>query len=158
MVDSNFMDYFSYTRRYCNGHYNSFRIYDATGSSNLEELKHLLNKTIMIRRIKGDVSSEFDSNFDSKKRECVIVQDITFLQSMKDEFDGYSSQLADMKKFDSKNEQLLSWYQHTAEIKVEAACCFLEKLLSVNSDKILAFAHHRVMMDALGLRNILIAR
>lgn len=144
ILDGSIAGYSAFTLRYCAGYTNSFG-YNATGSSNLEELKHLLNKTVMVRRVKDEVFSELDS----KKRQCVIVQDINITQATKDDFEEYSQLLVDKEKVDARDKILLSWYQHTAEIKQEAACSFLEKLLSMNNDKILAFAHHKVMMNAL---------
>jgi len=51
-----FGDYYGFTARYCNGHTNDkFGFWDATGSSNLNELNARLNSSCMFRRVKKDI-------------------------------------------------------------------------------------------------------
>lgn len=52
-----FPSFFSYGKRYCNGHETRFG-WDFSGASNLEELDHKLRTTIMIRRMKEQVLKE----------------------------------------------------------------------------------------------------
>jgi SWI/SNF-related matrix-associated actin-dependent regulator 1 of chromatin subfamily A len=50
-------NFFSYAKRYANGHNNGWG-WDFTGASNLEELQTKLRSTIMVRRLKKDVLTE----------------------------------------------------------------------------------------------------
>lgn len=147
IIDKNFATYMQFTERYCNGMQTRFG-WNATGSSNLEELNILLKKKFLIRRIKSDVFLELSA----KNRELVILDKCKYEGSLKwvDQMEEFRNEYIDAEnsKKDSENI-LMKWYQITSMVKIDGVCKFIKKYLNENDGKILVFAHHREMMSAL---------
>jgi SWI/SNF-related matrix-associated actin-dependent regulator 1 of chromatin subfamily A len=120
--------------------------YNATGSSNLEELDILLRKTVMIRRIKSDVYSELGE----KTRYLVTLENFDVPEEYLSEMNHFNSQFnsSSMKK---NNEMLLlNWYQETAKVKAAPCLVYIENFLKKNKDeKVLIFAHHVYMINSI---------
>jgi SWI/SNF-related matrix-associated actin-dependent regulator 1 of chromatin subfamily A len=49
----------------------------------------------------------------------------------------------------AKDQILIQWYHTTAGLKAKAACAYIENLLKKTDEKILAFAHHGIMINAI---------
>ena len=125
--------------RYCNATQNRFG-FDYSGSSNLQELKLLLESKIMIRRLKTEVLQELPD----KQRQLVILDPsmVKVSKDLKSQAQAFVSA--------SKREQrsaLLSYYSTTAEAKSKGVCEYISDMLE-SGRKFIVFAHHLVMLDA----------
>lgn len=142
-----FPKFFEYGKRYCNGR-KVGHWYDYKGSSNLEELNYLLNKTFMLRRIKECVLNELPNKF----RRHVILN----LDHSKNE---NKSAFSENKNLDENNknssgniieinDNIMSLYQEAGKLKaskvIEYLSCLIEKQL-----KFVVFAHHEYMIGQL---------
>lgn len=145
ILDKSFTNYHQYAVRYCEGKQTHFG-FDATGSSNMGELEIVLKKKFLIRRIKSDVFDELQN----KLRECITLHNLSLTEEEQENMEGFKSQMADQIENPSPKDQvLIQWYHSTAQLKAKAACIYLENLLKKTNERILAFAHHGVMMNAL---------
>nr|XP_014348934.1 PREDICTED: SWI/SNF-related matrix-associated actin-dependent regulator of chromatin subfamily A-like protein 1 [Latimeria chalumnae] len=130
--------------RYCNAKQLPWG-WDYSGSSNLNELKLLLEKSIMIRRLKSDVLSQLPT----KQRKMVVVAPERMNAKTKAALEaaamemtkGYKSKL-------QKREALLEFYNRTAEAKIRAITEYIMDLLESGREKFLVFAHHKLVLDA----------
>uniref|UniRef100_T1GHL0 SWI/SNF-related matrix-associated actin-dependent regulator of chromatin subfamily A-like protein 1 n=1 Tax=Megaselia scalaris TaxID=36166 RepID=T1GHL0_MEGSC len=118
MLDSFFMNYQTYTTRYCEGKRTCYG-WEANGQSNLKELKIVLEKKFMIRRVKSDVIT-----LEQKTRETVTLNHDLIWSN------------------DSDKEDL------ETKIKVKAVCAYLKGLVK-EKKKFIVFAHHNVMINAI---------
>lgn len=116
IIDPKFADYFSFTKRYCLGHKNSFG-WNANGSSNLEELNFILTRSFMIRRLKSEVS-----DLGNKTRQVIELNrlklDSDASKEMKEFASRYQRSTLGNKK-DGK-EILIHWFNKTAALKADA--------------------------------------
>ncbi|KAL1109987.1 hypothetical protein AAG570_014066 [Ranatra chinensis] len=136
-----FKDMMEFGVRYCEGKQDRFG-WNFNGSSNLDELRILLEEKIMIRRLKTDVLDQLPS----KIRQVVILSDdnIDNTKTMS----VYAKKLnQDSIKGTEKRSTLLSYFAETGKSKIKAICLHIEKLLEQNK-KFLCFAHHRDVLDA----------
>jgi len=111
IIDKNMPTYNQFTTRYCNGHQTNYG-WDATGASNMEELKILLSHKFMIRRKKSEVQTMLLD----KKRELVTLLNIEQSNEDIEEFEAKY----DANKDGQDNDMLLQWYQATAKLKASA--------------------------------------
>ncbi|CAN8003353.1 unnamed protein product [Ixodes pacificus] len=131
-----------YGIRYCNGKVTQWG-WDYSGSSNMQELQLLLEKSIMIRRLKSDVLSQLPA----KQRQVVVLDPLTIkttdkvLQHMAKEMQNESIQGM------QRRGVLLTYFRETGLHKCKAICKYLEDLLE-SDQKFLCFAHHQVVIDA----------
>ncbi|KAG7227483.1 hypothetical protein INR49_005297 [Caranx melampygus] len=113
--------------RYCDAKQMAWG-WDYSGSSNLGELKLLLEECLMLRRLKSDVLCQLPG----KQRKVVT-------------------------KIEEK-EALLVFYNHTAEAKLQAIMEYITDMLECGRDKFLVFAHHKLVLDhitsELGKKNV----
>lgn len=131
-----------YGIRYCNGKVTQWG-WDYSGSSNMQELQLLLEKSIMIRRLKSDVLSQLPA----KQRQVVVLDPSTVKT--------HDKVLKHMAK-EMQNEQiqgmqrrgvLLTYFRETGLHKSKAICKYVEDLLE-SDQKFLCFAHHHCVIDA----------
>uniref|UniRef100_A0A672JLD9 SWI/SNF-related matrix-associated actin-dependent regulator of chromatin subfamily A-like protein 1 n=1 Tax=Salarias fasciatus TaxID=181472 RepID=A0A672JLD9_SALFA len=119
--------------------------WDYSGSSNLAELKLLLEECLMLRRLKSDVLSQLPA----KQRKVVTVTVDAVSARMKDALSAAAKQLSQGQK-----EALLVFYSHTAEAKLE----YITDMLESGREKFLVFAHHKLVLDhvsrELGKKNV----
>ncbi|XP_039499895.1 SWI/SNF-related matrix-associated actin-dependent regulator of chromatin subfamily A-like protein 1 [Drosophila santomea] len=144
MVDSKFMNFMEFTSRYCDGKQSTFG-WDASGQSNLEELKVILNLKYMLRRTKMEVLPQLAE----KNRETVVLDPalVWTNDETKDTLDAFNKELK-TSKGRAMEEILLRFYARTAEVKSRAVCAYIKTLVK-EKKKFIIFAHHRVMMDAI---------
>ncbi|KAH8261845.1 hypothetical protein KR038_003597 [Drosophila bunnanda] len=144
LVDGKFMNFMEFTTRYCDGKQSTFG-WDASGQSNLEELKVMLTLKYMLRRTKTEVLPQLAD----KNRETVVLDPslVWTNEETKDSLNAFSRELK-TSKGKASEEILLRFYARTAEVKTRAVCAYVKTLLKENK-KFIIFAHHRVMMDAI---------
>ncbi|KAM4697925.1 SWI/SNF-related matrix-associated actin-dependent regulator of chromatin subfamily A-like protein 1 [Rhinophrynus dorsalis] len=118
--------------------------WDYSGSSNLNELKLLLEESIMIRRLKSEVLSQLPA----KQRKMVVVAPEGINAKTKAALAAAAKEMA--KGFKSKmqeKEALLLFYNRTAEAKMRSVIEYILDLLESGREKFLVFAHHKLVLD-----------
>lgn len=140
--------------RYCDAKQNTWG-WDYSGSSNLGELKLLLEECLMLRRLKSDVLSQLPA----KQRKVVTVTIDGINTSTKAALSAAAKALT--KSYGKKNkekEALLIFYGHTAEAKLQAIMEYITDMLECGREKFLVFAHHKLVLDhitsELGKKNV----
>ncbi|XP_048129266.1 SWI/SNF-related matrix-associated actin-dependent regulator of chromatin subfamily A-like protein 1 isoform X1 [Rhodamnia argentea] len=140
-----------YGQRYCKG--GIFGVYQ--GTSNHEELHHLMKATVMIRRLKKEVLSELPvkrrqqvflnlADKDMKKINALFCE----LKVIKERIKACTSKEdAESLKFSEKN-LISKIYTDSAEAKIPAVLDYLETVVEAGC-KFLIFAHHQPMIDAI---------
>ncbi|ETE72328.1 SWI/SNF-related matrix-associated actin-dependent regulator of chromatin subfamily A-like protein 1, partial [Ophiophagus hannah] len=131
--------------RYCDAKQGPWG-WDYSGSSNLGELKLLLEETVMIRRLKSDVLSQLPA----KQRKMVVVTPEGINTRTKAELAAAAKEMT--KGFKSKQEQkeaLIVFYNKTSEAKIHCILEYILDLLESGRQKFLVFAHHKLILDAI---------
>ncbi|KAL7991821.1 hypothetical protein Chor_016077 [Crotalus horridus] len=139
-----FPQFHAFGVRYCDAKQRPWG-WDYSGSSNLKELKLLLEETIMIRRLKSDVLSQLPA----KQRKMVVVTPERINTRTKAELAAAAKEMA--RVFKSKQEQkdaLIIFYNKTAEAKIHCILEYILDLLESGRQKFLVFAHHKLILDA----------
>uniref|UniRef100_A0AAX7U147 SWI/SNF-related matrix-associated actin-dependent regulator of chromatin subfamily A-like protein 1 n=1 Tax=Astatotilapia calliptera TaxID=8154 RepID=A0AAX7U147_ASTCA len=140
--------------RYCDARQMTWG-WDYTGSSNLGELKLLLEECLMLRRLKSEVLSQLPA----KQRKVVTVTIDGINTRTKAALSAAAKQLAKghRNKMEEK-EALLVFYNHTAEAKLQAIMEYIIDMLECGREKFLVFAHHKLVLDhittELGKKNV----
>ncbi|XP_022051842.1 SWI/SNF-related matrix-associated actin-dependent regulator of chromatin subfamily A-like protein 1 isoform X2 [Acanthochromis polyacanthus] len=118
--------------------------WDYSGSSNLGELKLLLEECLMLRRLKSDVLSQLPS----KQRKVVTVTIDGINTRLKAALSAAAKELAKghRSKLEEK-EALLVFYNHTADAKLQAIMEYIIDMLECGREKFLVFAHHKLVLD-----------
>ncbi|ORX87504.1 hypothetical protein BCR32DRAFT_264267 [Anaeromyces robustus] len=144
--------------RYCDAKETKFG-WDFTGSSNLSELKLLLERTVMIRRLKKDVLMELPP----KVRQCIMIEipkksmkelDKLLLESKSIDASmnkyRYSSDNTTKQKLELQKKSLLvKLYSETARAKIPSVQEYIGELYN-NSDKnFIVFAHHQELLNGI---------
>ncbi|NWI13932.1 SMAL1 protein, partial [Crypturellus soui] len=140
-----FPQFHSFGLRYCDAKKMPWG-WDYSGSSNLTELKILLEEAIMIRRLKSDVLSQLPA----KQRKMVVVAPEGINAKTKAVLADAAKKMA--KGYDSKQQEkeaLLLFYNRTAEAKIHSVVEYILELLESGKDKFLVFAHHKIVLDAI---------
>lgn len=133
--------------RYCDGKKVTFGAsgkshFDFQGSSNMDELRLLMLKRFMIRRMKSQVLTQLPS----KQRQMVIL-DPSLVKSKSKEMQS-QARLMTQKNL-SKSEKrgiLLEWFHSTANAKSQAVQDYVKDLVE-NGRKFICFAHHNTMLN-----------
>uniref|UniRef100_A0A8C4YF82 SWI/SNF-related matrix-associated actin-dependent regulator of chromatin subfamily A-like protein 1 n=1 Tax=Gopherus evgoodei TaxID=1825980 RepID=A0A8C4YF82_9SAUR len=140
-----FPQFHSFGLRYCDAKKMPWG-WDYSGSSNLGELKLLLEESVMIRRLKSDVLSQLPA----KQRKMVVVAPEGMNAKTKAELAATAKEMA--KGYRSKQkekEALLLFYNRTAEAKIRSVIEYILDLLESGRDKFLVFAHHKIVLNAI---------
>ncbi|XP_013816257.2 SWI/SNF-related matrix-associated actin-dependent regulator of chromatin subfamily A-like protein 1 isoform X1 [Apteryx mantelli] len=140
-----FPQFHSFGLRYCDAKKMPWG-WDYSGSSNLTELKVLLEESIMIRRLKSDVLSQLPA----KQRKMVVVAPEGINAKTKAVLAAAAKKIA--KGYASKQQEkeaLLLFYNRTAEAKIHSVIEYILELLESGKDKFLVFAHHKIVLDAI---------
>ncbi|XP_071603861.1 SWI/SNF-related matrix-associated actin-dependent regulator of chromatin subfamily A-like protein 1 isoform X2 [Heliangelus exortis] len=140
-----FPQFHSFGLRYCDARKMPWG-WDYSGSSNLTELKILLEESIMIRRLKSDVLSQLPA----KQRKMVVVAPEGISAKTKAALAAEAKKMA--KGYGSKQQEkeaLLLFYNRTAEAKIHSVVEYILELLESRNDKFLVFAHHKIVLDAI---------
>ncbi|TMS06428.1 SWI/SNF-related matrix-associated actin-dependent regulator of chromatin subfamily A-like protein 1 [Larimichthys crocea] len=118
--------------------------WDYSGSSNLGELKLLLEECLMLRRLKSDVLSQLPA----KQRKVVTITIDGVNTRTKAALSAAAKQLAKGKSNKKEEkEALLVFYNHTAEAKLQAIMEYITDMLEGGREKFLVFAHHKLVLD-----------
>ncbi|XP_078117856.1 SWI/SNF-related matrix-associated actin-dependent regulator of chromatin subfamily A-like protein 1 isoform X1 [Sander vitreus] len=118
--------------------------WDYSGSSNLGELKLLLEECLMLRRLKCDVLSQLPA----KQRKVVTVTIDGINTRVKAALSAAAKQLASQNSNKrEEKEALLVFYNHTAEAKLQAIMEYITDMLECGREKFLVFAHHKLVLD-----------
>ncbi|XP_032859804.2 SWI/SNF-related matrix-associated actin-dependent regulator of chromatin subfamily A-like protein 1 isoform X2 [Tyto alba] len=140
-----FPQFHSFGLRYCDARKMPWG-WDYSGSSNLTELKILLEEVIMIRRLKSDVLSQLPA----KQRKMVVVAPEAISAKTKAVLAAEAKKMA--KGYGGKQQEkeaLLLFYSRTAEAKIHSVVEYILELLESGNDKFLVFAHHKIVLDAI---------
>ncbi|NXP19138.1 SMAL1 protein, partial [Scytalopus superciliaris] len=139
-----FPQFHSFGLRYCDAKKMPWG-WDYSGSSNLTELKILLEESIMIRRLKSDVLSQLPA----KQRKMVVVAPEGISAKTKAVLEAEAKKMA--KGYPSKQQEkeaLLVFFTRTAEAKIRSVLEYILELLESGNNKFLVFAHHKIMLDS----------
>jgi len=152
--EKEFGTYSAYTKRYCNARRGRFG-WDVTGCSNAQELHSKLAK-VMVRRLKRDVLSQLPR----KRRQLVAVEAVD--KKALDESKKACSSLGDASRAIANASNEDAWekrgekqvalgdaWQKSGLAKASAVAAYALDLLQNQGTKILVFAHHKAVMDAL---------
>ncbi|NWI88419.1 SMAL1 protein, partial [Pitta sordida] len=139
-----FPQFHSFGLRYCDARKMPWG-WDYSGSSNLNELKILLEESIMIRRLKSDVLSQLPA----KQRKMVVVAPEGISAKTKSALEAEAKKMAKgYKSKQQEKEALLVFFSRTAEAKIHSVVEYILELLESGNNKFLVFAHHKIMLDA----------
>ncbi|XP_028992553.1 SWI/SNF-related matrix-associated actin-dependent regulator of chromatin subfamily A-like protein 1 isoform X2 [Betta splendens] len=132
-----------FAMRYCDAKQNVWG-WDYSGSSNLGELKLLLEECLMLRRLKSDVLSQLPD----KQRKVVTITIDGINTRTKAALSAAAKDLAKghRNKVEEK-EALLVFYNYTAEAKLQAIMEYITDMLEAGREKFLVFAHHKLVLD-----------
>ena len=131
--------------RYCDGRKMEFgqgkSVYDFSGHSNMTELKLLMEKRFMIRRLKSEVLTQLPS----KMREMIIL-DPSLVKSKSKVMQDKALSMSQITNKSKEHALLLEWFHLTCDAKAKAVCEYVKDLLE-SDKKFLIFAHHQVSYD-----------
>ncbi|XP_075385129.1 SWI/SNF-related matrix-associated actin-dependent regulator of chromatin subfamily A-like protein 1 [Tenrec ecaudatus] len=120
--------------------------WDYSGSSNLGELKLLLEEAVMLRRLKSDVLAQLPA----KQRKMVVVIPGRISARTRAALDAAAKEITTQQKTkQQQKEALLLLFHHTAEAKIPSVIEYILDLLESGKEKFLVFAHHKVVLDAI---------
>uniref|UniRef100_A0A8V5FQB3 SWI/SNF-related matrix-associated actin-dependent regulator of chromatin subfamily A-like protein 1 n=1 Tax=Melopsittacus undulatus TaxID=13146 RepID=A0A8V5FQB3_MELUD len=140
-----FPQFQSFGLRYCDAKKMPWG-WDYSGSSNLTELKILLEESIMIRRLKSDVLSQLPA----KQRKMVVVAPEKMSAKTKAVLAAEAKMMTKgYKSKQQEKEALLIFYSSTAEAKIHSVIEYVLDLLESGNNKFLVFAHHKIVLDAI---------
>jgi len=140
----------SFQKRYCGLRYNGFG-WDYSGASHLGELNYILQKTIMIRRLKKDVLKdlpdklysfvpiELDNEKEYKEAEENVVK---WLQKEK----------GDEAALRAKNAETFAKFTELKKLSVKGKLTQSIEWISdflLSGDKLVVFAHHHFVIDTI---------
>lgn len=149
-----FPKYGEFTERYCNAHHSRWG-WDVSGSSNLEELHTLMRGTCLIRRKKDDVLTQLPP----KQRQVIWVEvkpslqrEIQRAQKELQEVEAMASHAgADQDNTTLQNAVRAAsqkLYKLSGAGKLDAVQDYIKDLVA-GDVKLIVFAHHREILDAL---------
>ena len=145
----------AFAKRYCDAKMGPFG-WDVTGMSNEEELQVVL-KFCMLRRLKKDVLTDLPP----KRREEIMVplkdSELKQIQPGFDELRNISIRIfssppgtKETRDLMFQRKQLVSaLFRQTATIKTNIVREYLKSVLPELQDKVIVFAHHKIMLDAI---------
>ncbi|XP_074047514.1 SWI/SNF-related matrix-associated actin-dependent regulator of chromatin subfamily A-like protein 1 [Macrotis lagotis] len=140
-----FPQFHDFALRYCDARKLHWG-WDYSGSSNLRELKLILEETIMLRRLKSDVLSQLPS----KQRKMVVVAPGQMDAKTRAVLVAAAKEMTTEKKNKrQQKEALLLFFNRTAEAKIQPASEYILDLLESGREKLLVFAHHKIVLDAI---------
>ncbi|XP_074255157.1 SWI/SNF-related matrix-associated actin-dependent regulator of chromatin subfamily A-like protein 1 isoform X2 [Saimiri boliviensis] len=118
--------------------------WDYSGSSNLGELKLLLEEAVMLRRLKSDVLSQLPA----KQRKIVVVAPGRISATARAALNAAAKEMTKDKTKQQQKEALILFFNRTAEAKIPSVIEYIMDLLESGKEKFLVFAHHKVVLDA----------
>ncbi|KAM9248881.1 SWI/SNF-related matrix-associated actin-dependent regulator of chromatin subfamily A-like protein 1 isoform 4-T7 [Dugong dugon] len=140
-----FPQFHAFGLRYCDAKRQPWG-WDYSGSSNLNELKLLLEEAIMLRRLKSDVLSQLPA----KQRKMVVVAPGRISARARAALDAVAKEMITKDKTKKQQkEALFLFFRRTAETKIPSVIEYILDLLESGKEKFLVFAHHKVVLDAI---------
>ncbi|XP_029789738.1 SWI/SNF-related matrix-associated actin-dependent regulator of chromatin subfamily A-like protein 1 isoform X2 [Suricata suricatta] len=140
-----FPQFHAFGLRYCDAKRQPWG-WDYSGSSNLGELKLLLEEAVMLRRLKSDVLAQLPA----KQRKMVVVAPGRISTKARAALDAAAKEMTTHEKTKwQQKEALLLFFNRTAEAKIPCVIEYVLDLLESGREKFLVFAHHKVVLDAL---------
>ncbi|XP_008053749.1 SWI/SNF-related matrix-associated actin-dependent regulator of chromatin subfamily A-like protein 1, partial [Carlito syrichta] len=140
-----FPQFHAFGLRYCNAKRMPWG-WDYSGSSNLGELKLLLEEAVMLRRLKSDVLSQLPA----KQRKMVLVAPGQINARARAALDAAAKEMTTKDKTkQQQKEALILFFNRTAEAKIPSVIEYILDLLESGKEKFLVFAHHKVVLDAI---------
>nr|XP_012640635.1 SWI/SNF-related matrix-associated actin-dependent regulator of chromatin subfamily A-like protein 1 [Microcebus murinus]XP_012640637.1 SWI/SNF-related matrix-associated actin-dependent regulator of chromatin subfamily A-like protein 1 [Microcebus murinus] len=140
-----FPQFHTFGLRYCDAKRMAWG-WDYSGSSNLGELKLLLEEAIMLRRLKSDVLSQLPA----KQRKMVVVAPGQISARARVALDAAAKEMTTKDKTkQQQKEALILFFNRTAEAKIPSVIEYILDLLESGREKFLVFAHHKVVLDAI---------
>jgi SWI/SNF-related matrix-associated actin-dependent regulator 1 of chromatin subfamily A len=152
-------NFFGFAKRYC-GASNDSGYWDFSGASNLEELQNRLRATCMIRRMKQQVLTELPA----KRRQVIVIEPngmtrlIRKEQKLLDSVDGYR-EAVDAGNYEEAIRLLQAspaGFEEISRIRHEIGVAKTKKVIEHVTDvleggveKLIVFAHHRDVQDAI---------
>ncbi|KAJ8662613.1 hypothetical protein O0I10_001575 [Lichtheimia ornata] len=131
--------------RYCQPQVTPYGV-QYKGAQNLSELNFILEKTILVRRLKDEVGLELPA----KMRQTVIVQPSQKdAKAVKQLGEGLDRLQGSKDGNHEKQAKLLEMYTATGLIKIPIVCEYLNHMLESTEERILIFAYHKTMMDSI---------
>ncbi|XP_077874099.1 SWI/SNF-related matrix-associated actin-dependent regulator of chromatin subfamily A-like protein 1 isoform X3 [Ictidomys tridecemlineatus] len=139
-----FPQFHAFGLRYCDAKQMSWG-WDYSGSSNLGELKLLLEEAVMLRRLKSDVLSQLPA----KQRKTVVVSPGRMSARARATLDAAAMEMTQSQTKQQQKEALIVFFNRTAEAKIPCVIEYILDLLESGREKFLVFAHHKVVLDAI---------
>ncbi|CAO3596063.1 unnamed protein product [Absidia cylindrospora] len=140
-----FPDMTYYGIRYCNGRRVKYG-WDFTGASNLPELNFILEKSVMVRRLKENVHLSLPS----KVRQKVMM---TIDQDQKLRLAKLKAEMVELKRLPgmeiARKAKSMELYKATGTAKISPITSYLQTLLSTLDGKTILFAYHKNVLDAI---------
>jgi SWI/SNF-related matrix-associated actin-dependent regulator 1 of chromatin subfamily A len=139
--------FFRFAKRYCDAKEvwvtRAKKIWDFSGSANLDELQERLRSTVMVRRLKRDVLTELPP----KRRQvielpCDAPDDFDYIE-------GDTLEEVTTKARKVAFEDMSRVRAEQALAKVPAAIDHIRECLEGGTEKMVVFAHHQAVIDAL---------
>ncbi|XP_004864673.1 SWI/SNF-related matrix-associated actin-dependent regulator of chromatin subfamily A-like protein 1 isoform X1 [Heterocephalus glaber] len=139
-----FPQFHAFGLRYCDAKRQHWG-WDYSGSSNLGELKLLLEEAIMLRRLKSDVLSQLPA----KQRKMVVVAPGRISAKARASLAAAAKEMTRKITKEQQKEALIVFFNRTAEAKIPCVIEYILDLLESGREKFLVFAHHKVVLDAI---------
>ena len=136
--------WYKFAERYCAGHRNRWG-YDATGSSNLDELRKRLRSTVMIRREKSEVLTDLPA----KRRQVIVLPADKYKEVLRAERSAHrvdealAEALTMIESGGTVDFSEMSKVRH--ETALEKGPAVVEHLTAID-EPVVVFAHHRDVM------------
>ena len=155
-----FGNYWKFAERYCDLQRTRYGV-DVSGASNLSELQGILREKIMVRRLKKDVLTELPAKIrqqivldpEGRDEKAAIKAELEILKAAKKAKEAYKKDKnnPDLKgSYISSLSEIAKARHKTALIKVPRVIERVQELLeSGEARKIIVFAHHKDVIDAL---------
>lgn len=144
VAPKHFSNEWKYKKRYCGARHNGFG-WDFNGASNMKELHDLLGQTCMIRRLKKDVLKQLPP------KQRVVVPLPVEDKYMKMYYQREEELTLALKNKEDKMTvltKLTAMKQEAVKAKMQAGLEWIEDFLE-SGEKLIVFAHHHFVIDAL---------
>ncbi|KAL3135100.1 hypothetical protein ABBQ32_008044 [Trebouxia sp. C0010 RCD-2024] len=141
-----------YGQRYCGGKpmFIARGMYDWRSSSNLAELNAVLQKHLLIRRLKKNVLQDLPAKLRQRVPIEVDYECVGLLEGIKAEIAAVKADpnLSEEEKQERAKNKMQALYAASGCAKVKGALEQVERALQ-EGEKVIVFAHHKVVLDGL---------
>eukprot|EP00747_Dinoflagellata_sp_TGD_P023844 gnl/TRDRNA2_/TRDRNA2_130120_c0_seq2.p1 gnl/TRDRNA2_/TRDRNA2_130120_c0~~gnl/TRDRNA2_/TRDRNA2_130120_c0_seq2.p1 ORF type:complete len:678 (+),score=124.59 gnl/TRDRNA2_/TRDRNA2_130120_c0_seq2:46-2034(+) len=116
---------------------------NVVGTRNSAELNHLLTSTVMVRRLKKDVITELPAK--RRQRVPLEVADAKQMKEIRAELQVLEDAMQNPKS--DSSDKAATVFSKLAKAKLPAVKEYLQEVLERGDEKMIIFAHHKVMID-----------